>query len=149
MILIISSEEDVSTIRVIDWLRFYKVEFLRISANDLVKIDLINFSNSDDLEFSIRNRKFKLSDFYVIWYRRSWLTMNFEKFSGTSSNDLNDSISNQLFSEQKIILDFVLNRMKKKSLNTQMDNGLSKLEILYFSLETRKLRLGAQRLKDQ
>lgn len=130
MILIISSQNDTSTSRVIEWLLFNHTPFLRISENDKITIHKLNPSQPNDLQFIIRNRKYKLSDFNSIWYRRSWLKLEFELYYRNSNNNLNNAINRQLNEEQNVLFDYILKIFKEKSLNSEFDNKLNKIEVL-------------------
>lgn len=71
MVLIISDTDDLSTHEVIDWLRFYKIDFLRISRNDKIIFNKIVISNTDlNVSFFINNKQYSLTDFKAFWYRR-------------------------------------------------------------------------------
>lgn len=47
MILIQSSNEDITTNNVIDWLVYYERPFVRINENDIVELDYLNLGIDD------------------------------------------------------------------------------------------------------
>ena len=69
MILIISEKNDLSTNQVIDWLIFFKKEFVRINAEDSINLDF----NGNDVEIKFSSNKIKLSEITSYWYRRGFL----------------------------------------------------------------------------
>lgn len=54
MILIISTEDDVSTSHVIDWLIYFGADFIRINSSDLFEIDYFELTN-DGFDCIIEN----------------------------------------------------------------------------------------------
>lgn len=130
MILIISNEEDRSTSDVIDWLRFYNCKYLRISYNDIISLAKLTISYSDiEIEFVVKNKKYNLSEFTNIWYRRSWVNIR-NYFFNSEDNQLQKAVNNQLSSEKKSVTDYFVHYLEKTSLNSQNDNSLNKLVVL-------------------
>lgn len=130
MILIISSKDDRTTNDVIDWLRFYKMPFLRISSEDVVDLTNVNISGlRNDIEFEVRCQKYKLSDFISVWYRRNWIKINFNVYENTNST-LSEEVNKQLLTEIGTLSGFLLNCIELKSLNRPQDMFINKLSVL-------------------
>jgi ATP-GRASP peptide maturase of grasp-with-spasm system len=135
MILIISSIDDQSTNDVIDWLRFYKISFLRIAQTDLLWYQTLQVSNDlFEVSFSIGERCYKLSDFSAFWYRRGHIGMAFEGL--TPKTTLAQQINNHLFTEAREIHKIVRKTMWEQSLNKEEDIYLNKLELLKLAVAT-------------
>jgi ATP-GRASP peptide maturase of grasp-with-spasm system len=135
MILIISSDDDLTTNDVIDWLRHFDAEFIRISDESKVRIlhSEINNDKSDSL-IEMDGKVVSLSEIKSCWYRRSWFSIS--KWGMQSSdNDLNQSINRQLFEENVYLEDFIENYLKNRMLNFKDDNKLNKLSALKIAVE--------------
>ena len=129
MVLIISSEDDLSTNDVIDWLIYLKIPFLRISHLDKiyytnVKINLNQFS----VDLFINNVEYNLTDFTFFWYRRSFLNMHILPYDNKSK--LGKEIKRHLESEAQEINRIVKSYIQNNSLNKHNDIFLNKLESL-------------------
>lgn len=132
MMLIISSKDDRTTNEVIDWLRKYKVKFVRISSDDLVSVSSVYIcphSEVNELYFSIRNKKYKLSDFRAVWYRRSWITIQSYLYENATP-ELTQEVNKQLYSELNELSKYLIYQLEKKSLNRPNDLYLNKLTVL-------------------
>lgn len=68
MILIISNNNDQSTVKVIDWLLFKKAEYLLITPNDV--IELVTVSISGEFVFKKDNIIYNSQNISSVWYRR-------------------------------------------------------------------------------
>lgn len=129
MILIISSPDDQSTNDVIDWLRFYKIRFLRITQSDLLQYRNLQISNdSFEVAFTIDGRPCKLSDFTAVWYRRGHVGMAFEGLPEKTA--LAKQVNNHLFTEAREIHKVFRKTLWEQSLNKEEDIYLNKLELL-------------------
>lgn len=130
MILIITDENDSSSTQVMDWLFNFNQKVLRISSSDILLFDYLAPFSDEELEFIIKGNKYKLSDFKSIWYRRSWLNIEFTFYKGMTSKNINRAINYQLENEKNVLRDYILKIFKKKSLNSEFDNYLNKIEVL-------------------
>ena len=135
MILIISSIDDQSTNDVIDWLRFYKISFLRIAQTDLLRYQNLQVNNDlFDVSFSIGERSYQLSDFSAVWYRRGHIGMAFEGLIEKTA--LAQQVNNHLFTEAREIHKLARKTMWEQSLNKEEDIYLNKLELLKLAVAT-------------
>lgn len=132
MILIISNKDDRTTNDVIDWLRKYKKEYIRISSEDLIKVSSL-FIDSDtvhnELLLTIRGQEFKLSDFNKVWYRRGWITIQAYQYKN-DSEELEKEVHKQLYTEVNELTKYLISQFEKISLNKPNDLFLNKLKIL-------------------
>lgn len=132
MILILSSEEDLSTNDVIAWLHYYRQPFLRISKKDIIRFRSISIENGlFDIHFSINKKEYRISDFKKFWYRRSEYNFFIEKFNCISvDKKMNDSIQRFLNYENLEIQKLLRKYISSRSLNKFEDIFLNKLEVL-------------------
>jgi ATP-GRASP peptide maturase of grasp-with-spasm system len=130
MILIISSENDISTGHVIDWLKFKKINFIRVSEKDFLDVIEMEIHNSDNCIFRIKNHVFNLSEIISIWYRRDYLTIKKTIITPPLEFDFDEKLNYQLNDEKNELFNYFLKLIKKKSLNHQFENSLSKLDVL-------------------
>lgn len=75
MILIVSESSDQSTNEVINWLIFWRIEFIRINENDFIKIYDIEVNNSlnTSITFSVnKGRIINTNDISSYWFRRGF-----------------------------------------------------------------------------
>jgi len=129
MILVLSSQDDMSTNDVLDWLFYYQVDFLRISNQDTIRYqNLIINANGFDVALSINDKEYLLSDFTAFWYRRSHYKIFFDKIEGVSelTNQINAHCANETNEIHKIVTKYIEDR----SLNKYGDIYLNKLEVL-------------------
>ncbi len=128
--MIISSPDDYSTNDIIDWLRYYQIDYLRISVQDIIKYEGVSISNDDfDMKFSINEVKYCLSAFGAFWYRRSHFNVFIQKILVKKSN-LSSQINKHLYGETMEIHKLLLNHIEARSINNYKDINLNKLEVL-------------------
>lgn len=149
MILIISGQDDACTNLVIDWLLKDQIEFVRINCDDKMEVLSIDLQDFGKSEFILSNKRMQISDFTAIWYRRSHLSLKKDEKVIFSESTISKSINFQLDSEREVLRDFFLQELKKRSLNSQIDNDLNKLQVLKlcekFGINTPKTILTNQR----
>src|SRR5690554_8148415 len=115
MVLIETINNDFSTLDVIEWLKFYKVDYHIITPADIVSICLNQYDKT--VEITIGEKSFSLNDISGYWYRRGLYEVNMKKSS--PYYDVNDEmvISSYFHStnEKNVILDYfhyLLNQKK-------------------------------------
>lgn len=111
MVLILSDEFYISTQEVIDWLIYYKLEFVRINSNSKILINNIIISNEKvDFEVlifdSFRKRKFSFSDIIFYWYRKGEFVINADLVNLTNLS-VKTSVYNYLKYEYRNINGFM------------------------------------------
>lgn len=116
MILILSTDSDISTDEVINWLIYYKYNFIRINDNDILSKQLsINF-DKDLIKVKLGNKLINLAKVKVVWFRKfGFFTASdiykyfYKKSTKTSINQLN-----HLTSEYRTVRELLLILLEKK-----------------------------------
>ena len=130
MVLILSSLDDQSTNDVIDWLRYYECDYLRISDRDQISYQgVVLNNNSFDVLFNINETSYKLSDFTSFWYRRSHYKLLVDTI--TEQSELDQQINAHLTKETNEIHRFVKSYIATRSINKYADIYSNKLEVLW------------------
>jgi ATP-GRASP peptide maturase of grasp-with-spasm system len=100
-VLIISNEDDHTTNLVIDWLRYYKQEYIRI--NDTTHLTVGDFLISNqDTDFTLSNENFSIrySEIKSVWYRRGFLNISKKTLKARYPNEVGiDALSIYLSQE--------------------------------------------------
>lgn len=73
MLLIITSEQDHSSLLVIDWLNHIGLPWIRINEKDAIELSFVE----NDIKFQSESFSFLLSEIKVVWYRRGFLNFKF------------------------------------------------------------------------
>ncbi len=120
IVLILSVEEDQSTMNVIEWLVLMNQPFVLLHPDDL-----INFSfNNKKYYIEVNNRKLNLDDIKSFWYRRGFITL--KKIQNTKKE-----LDWIVLDENKSILDFLYFLLENKlHINKRSDNSINKLTTL-------------------
>lgn len=120
MVLILSEKNDISTIEVINWLRFFKIPYLKITKEDKIKIKWI----FDDVVFIKNNESYNLSEFKSYWYRRGYI--NQQKDDSVFKNHFEELID----LEEKKLREYLYYRLSKlKKINSIQRSDVNKLII--------------------
>jgi len=125
MIIINSSDTDQTTNDVIDWLRYYRVNYKRINDSDEVRIRNLTIDNGIDfeIEFLTTGEILKAKEISFFWYRRGELNL-----------DIDCDIEEQAFlQKEQFRLKQLVNhylRNKVPSLGSFNDNYINKLIVL-------------------
>ena len=144
MILIISSDNDITTNDVIDWLAHYKVPFCRINNTTpvLVKNITIEGNNTDfELDLSMTDGKvlsLKYTEIKSVWFRRGKINIWRNNFNEKRINhDKNEVINAYLLREQLQVESFINYMLSKKvCLNSIFDEpNTNKLKNLVVATE--------------
>ena len=69
MNLIFSEKNDSSTTHVIEWLHFFKIDYIRVNETDEIEIIIKN----NEFYFIVDNIEIELKEVKFIWYRRPTL----------------------------------------------------------------------------
>ncbi len=73
MLLIITSEQDHSSLLVIDWLNHIRLPWIRVNEKDAIELSFVE----NDIKFQSDSFSFFLSEVKVVWYRRGFLNFKF------------------------------------------------------------------------
>ena len=129
MILIFSDPREVSTNHVIDWLIYYKVDFIRVCSDSQFEIDFFDI-NTGYFELLIDNKRISSTDITGYWYRRN-------SFSVKASIDEDDPLKSYLSKIYKrdistIILQVInlIENSVKNSLGSYFNHSINKLHQL-------------------
>lgn len=147
MVLILSEDNDLSTIEVIEWLEFYGVKWVKITKEDEFKLNFIG----DDINFKSKRYNFNISDIKSFWFRRGYLNV---KFIPTSILELNEF----LLTEFTDCVDYIyyvlqqkthLNSINKANVNKLIVNKIANIldiktpeEYVFSSLPALKNKLS-------
>jgi ATP-GRASP peptide maturase of grasp-with-spasm system len=69
MVLIISQDDDYSTLEIIKWLIYYNVSYIRVNSQDKVQLEELDIQSKTFI-FKIDGKIVNLADISYIWYRR-------------------------------------------------------------------------------
>ncbi|HET6226883.1 MAG TPA: hypothetical protein VFF27_11430 [Bacteroidia bacterium] len=120
MVLIVSESSDHSTNDVIDWLRFYKVQYLRINEYDMIKIDNVNINCSSDVNitFSVNGGKsINTNQISAYWFRRGFFNFFDVDSIGLQfkNKEIENKVTRNLKSEVLKIGDLFQHILEKKN----------------------------------
>lgn len=132
MVLIISNSHDRSTVKVIEWLEYYKCKWFRINEEDIVSIQF----DVDDMSFLLDGAKLKLSEIKSVWYRRGFINSHLFKKRKLKLNSNSDDINNFLNHEYEHLKQYVYFLLsKKKTLNLYNQSEANKLIVMDLASE--------------
>lgn len=141
MILIISESSDLSTSKVINWLHYLKVPFLRINDSGHITLEMLEIDDKGvDFKINVTSRFYnetiKYSDINGVWYRRGTISFKpLENITWESKSITNIDLLEILnLTENKTVLDFFWYLLSlKPSINGFLDNFTNKLTNLYIA----------------
>lgn len=133
MILILSDELDHSTNKVINWIIYFNKRFLRINPADKIHIHNVWISDNQlDVELSVKNHRFLLSEIDCYWYRRGVLQAENLQFVSPIV-DLPEDVKRHLTNEVNTIIQYIhfvlLNKTNIGSYLTSFPNKLINLQL--------------------
>lgn len=132
MILIISKQIDFSTDKVIEWLLFYKIPFIRLNHEDKINdISITTSKEETSIFIGTNDISIKLNEIEAIWYRKSGINFLFKdrfRIKKSEFKKIEDFKKNEL----RIIREFIEDEIKKKPmLGSSIDlKNLNKLKVL-------------------
>ncbi len=141
MVLILSQDSEITTNRVIDWLKFYKTDYVRInqeSKKEIIELSIDNQGNETIKILIDDNQIIDLSKISACWYRRGdILISNFTDFSNfTDEDSLNKYLEMKKNHELKIIENYIYDRIKSsKKLCDYRAARINKLIALNYARE--------------
>lgn len=112
MIVIISNgHSEPTTDTVVDWLLYYKANFIRLNSEDVVdKTSHLSISIDKD-EMVIGGQKINMDDINVVWYRR-WY--EYRNIGFTPTNAHQRQLRRELFAEAEVILFYLYFALQDK-----------------------------------
>lgn len=124
-ILVISSEDDISTEEVLGWLSYYNIPFVRINDQDKLSINRIDVNNAV-IELTVNNDTIiNLAAFKHFWYRRGFF--NFDIKGNSNTLVFKDYLSRELDKVSELIEFYI---EKSFHINKPSDNHINKLKAL-------------------
>ena len=121
MILIISDREDKSTKDVINWLNYYKKEWIILYPEDVIEL----LFNEYKICFIVNGgKKYNLDEIKSVWYRRG--EINYKKLEFTNNPELDGVIYEEFLRLKEF---FVYNLGKKNKINSIINVDINKLII--------------------
>ncbi|CAM1350046.1 grasp-with-spasm system ATP-grasp peptide maturase [Tenacibaculum ascidiaceicola] len=124
MVLIISKENEASTLDVISWLNRKNVAWIRINKEDKVIVTPV----ADDFLFNFNNESFKLSEIKSVWYRRGYINNNSFVSTEKDYKKIYKSLLSFLELEGESLKEYLYFLLfKKKHLNTFSTATVNKL----------------------
>jgi ATP-GRASP peptide maturase of grasp-with-spasm system len=130
MVLIISSDTDISTNHIIEWFLYQKTPFIRI--NDSTKVFLKELELDDNTvdaclilkDFFHNNFEFKLSSITSVWYRRGYINIATNRFLSKYLNSKKHKKIYEYLNKEKKQVEELLYHMlaEKRHINTYFDD---------------------------
>lgn len=125
MILILSEDNDISTVKVIDWMISLNIEFVRINVQDIIELEF----EGNDIKFKTKFRTFYLSKITGFWFRRGYLSINnnfkteIPQFDSLQKNEFQKLLEYMYY---KLNIIRHINSINKSDVNKLIVNKLSK-----------------------
>ncbi len=111
MVLIFSNEDDVTTDKVIQWLIYLKLTFIRINNCDKIILDRLDLANSivelKIIKLNGVNEVFNINDIKFVWYRRGHLKIFHTGWGNNWESNIKKQIRAHLGNELNEIDDFL------------------------------------------
>ncbi|MDP2423901.1 MAG: grasp-with-spasm system ATP-grasp peptide maturase [Bacteroidales bacterium] len=123
---------DYTTYKVIEWLKYYNVDYYTITPHDIINISINVHCNSVFL--SINHKTLCLDDITGYWFRRGLFSVKMDKKCPYYKPDKEFVISSYHYSslEKNTILQYLHYLLsEKKSLNSFLFSNVNKLIVLY------------------
>jgi len=138
MILILSTDGDVATNDVINWLRFYQQPFVRLNDNDLLRYEFVfSFKENGDPWFSVQTEAhaFHSDDISVVWFRKFGFYHALPNFNDIN-NRMTSSFMYQFKNEYFGALSLVFLALQHKKWLLRPDQVMpSKMRVLSYALK--------------
>ena len=134
MILIVSENTDHSTSEVIQWLRYYKAQFVRFNQGDTLMLRKVVISNQKNCKFVLSSKErgeLDLDRISAIWYRRGSLHFCVPNIDFIQDQELKRQVSSHLKSENNILEDYLQYLLHSiPHIGTFATRGVNKLVLL-------------------
>ncbi len=133
-VLIISNEDDHTTNLVIDWLRFYNQDYVRINDTTHLKVSNFRITNElSDFTLSNENVTFNYSEILSVWYRRGFLNMSVKTLKAKFPEEENITELSLYLSQEYEHLNHSVLRMlwQKFNVNNSSDIFTNKISNLH------------------
>ena len=138
MILIGSIQNDRSTNDVIDWLNYYKEEYIRVNPETKITDLRVGFNDNNELSVKIEDTLVDLKDVKSYWFRRGRFNLSeMVPDKGNMSESVKEGIYSHLINEElKTIEKYIVYVLEqKKKLGSYYTGNANKLKSLKIALE--------------
>lgn len=134
VVLIFSDDIDKSTDNVIDWLKFYNINFIRITSQSLVILKYFDLK-SQEFRLSVNNQIILSENILGYWYRRDEMILNFNV--EIQKDELSKYIFQTSNTDNRIIRNFLVYILEKrhKKIGSFFNFDLNKLYQLSIAIE--------------
>ena len=132
MVLLLSQEYELSTEDVIDWLHYFKQNFIRVNQEDVISLLNISMDKNNKwvIKFSKNSESIELKKVKSYWYRRGRFNI-FPSSIKTDDNNFNNTLNNQIRSEIESLHDFLHSTINHDlSIGSYLENNINKLSVL-------------------
>jgi ATP-GRASP peptide maturase of grasp-with-spasm system len=130
MVLILTSDSDRTSRKVIDWLNCLGVNYIRFSSKCNLLIKKVTIGSEDsDIILNIDGHDINISSISTFWYRRDYFSPKYSVWEFLEDR-LKNEINRQLKTEFNILSRYILDKLKLKSLNHPDDIYINKLTVL-------------------
>jgi ATP-GRASP peptide maturase of grasp-with-spasm system len=132
MVLIETINNDYTTLKVVEWMDFFGVQYYCITPKDTIDI-LMNQSN-DSAVLKIHDNEFYLNDIKGYWFRRGYFEVRMSRSS--SYYDKNEEFFipsyNHSITEKNVMLQYLHHLLsEKKTINSFLYSNVNKLTVLH------------------
>lgn len=131
MILLISEPDDATTDAVINWLKYYNVEYLRINNTNVFEFLRLNIDNAGKIDFVCQhdNTVIQLSKITGYWYRRGKLNLKVNPIGEQKYPNLSQTTNRFLLNEFDAITEFIYDELHnvKMSVGNIYENDTNKI----------------------
>lgn len=113
MILLLTTDGDVSVDVVIDWLNYFQHPFIRLNSINLIRKDFILEIRHDQVYLTVAEQKINLADVRAVWYRKFGFFTHSEEYLEATNHVQPDALA-QLVREFVVVQDTVLSLLRTK-----------------------------------
>jgi hypothetical protein len=135
MLLILSEKNDISSLKVERWLNYYNAKYLRINKEEQENIfsSLELSVKNDELHFEFNKKKYKLSDFSVIWNRRGYVNLKWPVLQKKDNINphLIKALTINIQDEYNTLINYIYYKIgQKRAINNPSKYNINKLIVL-------------------
>jgi ATP-GRASP peptide maturase of grasp-with-spasm system len=139
MLLIQSDKSDVSTRKVISWLKYFDAKYMKIN-NVFEDFDEILFKD-DDFKFKISNEEYSFRQINSFWFRRKEVT-NISSLTGTNilnKEEVQKNISNEYYNIESFFYYKLLKKGSLQTVNNPFSPNLNRLHVFHLAKKQKLL----------
>lgn len=132
-ILILGEDSDQSTSKVIDWIRYYGAEPLRVNENpNVILKEFVSDTNGDSYIIDVNGVQLRSDDIHAYWYRRGDFFLSNPK---PNCSELDENIRKEVeyhIHHEYTILEQAIHKVNesKQSIGSRATNSMNKLNVL-------------------